>query len=306
MQTPPAFPLPDGWLQRLPYGLGIWLPIFAGLLALYVPTVVEHSRGIWSTDQQAHGPIVLGIACWLIYRNWERMLGAAEGQRPAPAVGWPTFVFGLLLYIVGRSQDIILFELGSLVWVLAGVVLIVHGPAALKVLWFPLFFMLFMIPLPGPIVDAMTQPMKIAVSYVAESILYSAGYPIGRSGVILHIGQYQLLVADACAGLQTLFTLEAMGLLYLNLVRRDSLYRNVTLAILIVPISFIANVLRVMVLSLITYHFGDEAGQGFMHGFAGIVLFLIALILIIGADTLVQMAPRFRRRRADRPVPETA
>ena len=107
-----------------------------------------------------------------------------------------------------------------------------------------------------------------------------------------------LLVADACAGLHTLLTLEALGLLYLNLVRRDSLFRNVGLAILIVPISFTANVIRVMALSLITYHFGDAAGQGFLHGFAGMVLFLSALLLIISVDTLLQNIERFRARRA--------
>ncbi len=106
-----------------------------------------------------------------------------------------------------------------------------------------------------------------------------------------------LLVADACAGLHTLLTLEALGLLYLNLIRRDSAFRNITLAILIIPISFTANVIRVMALSLITYHFGDEAGQGFLHGFAGMVLFLSALLLIIGFDTMLQGIERFRAQR---------
>ncbi|MDD2943577.1 MAG: archaeosortase/exosortase family protein, partial [bacterium] len=113
-----------------------------------------------------------------------------------------------------------------------------------------------------------------------------------RSGVILQIGQYKLLVADACAGLQTLFTLEALGLLYLNIVRHDSLFRNVALAILIIPISFTANVIRVMVLTLITYHFGDEAGQGFLHGFAGMVLFITALLIIMGVDSLLQLGEK--------------
>jgi exosortase B len=166
--------------------------------------------------------------------------------------------------------------------------LILRGGASLKLLLFPLFFMLFMVPLPAPVVDALTQPMKLAVSYVAESLLYTAGYPISRSGVILQIGPYQLLVADACAGLQTLFTLEALGLLYLNLIRHESMARNVTLAILIVPISFTANVIRVVVLTLITYHFGDEAGQGFLHGFAGMVLFMAALMMTILADSLIR------------------
>jgi exosortase/archaeosortase family protein len=66
---------------------------------------------------------------------------------------------------------------------------------------------------------------------------------------------------------------------------------------LIVPISFTANVIRVMTLSLITYHFGDAAGQGFLHGFAGMVLFLSALMLIIGFDTALQGFEAYRQQR---------
>jgi exosortase B len=284
MDTPPNInPRQAQWLA--------WLPIIAGLAAMYVPSFTDLMRGIWSTDEQAHGPIVFSIACWLAYRKWPAMWQASAGQPPS-AWGWPIVVVALALYVIGRSQDILLFEVGSLIWALAGILLLTRGSAALKAQWFALFFMLFMIPLPGVVVDTVTMPMKMAVSYVAEHILYAVGYPIARTGVILQIGQYKLLVADACAGLHTLFTLEALGLLYLNIVRRDSLVRNVTLAILIVPISFTANVIRVMVLTLITYHFGDEAGQGFLHGFAGMVLFLTALLLIIAVDSVIQWGAR--------------
>jgi exosortase B len=271
-----------------------WFPVFLGLIALYVPTYIDLSRTIWASEAQAHGPIILGVAVWFFWR----LRLAIHHMAATPArTGWPVFIFGLLLYALGRSQGILLFEVGSQVLVISGLLLILRGWAALRVAWFPLFFLLFMIPLPGAFVDALTMPMKLAVSYVAEHILYWIGYPISRTGVILQIGQYKLLVADACAGLQTLFTLEALGLLYLNIVRHDSLFRNVALAILIVPISFTANVFRVMVLTLITYHFGDEAGQGFLHGFAGMVLFLSALVLIMGVDSLIQMVVRRLERR---------
>jgi exosortase B len=283
--------LPENWRNKFL----IFLPIIAGLIVLYLPSLVDLMRGVWSTDQQAHGPIVLSIACWLIYRKWSDMLHASEGQLTAPITGWFIFIVGLLLYIIGRSQDILLSEIGSVIWLLAAILLIMRGSGALKAMWFPLFFMIFMIPLPSVVVDAVTMPMKMAVSYVAENVLFWAGYPIARTGVILQIGQYKLLVADACAGLHTLFTLEALGLLYLNIIRHDSLFRNVTLAILIVPISFTANVIRVMVLTLITYHYGDEAGQGFLHGFSGMVLFLTALLLIIGVDSLFQLGVKLHR-----------
>jgi exosortase B len=272
-----------------------WGPIVAGLAFLYGPSFLNLFQGIWSTDEQAHGPIVFGVSCWLAWRKWPEMWRCSEGTATS-AAGWPIVIFGLLLYIVGRSQEVLLFEIGSLLWLLSGILLLTRGSTALKAQWFSIFFMLFMIPLPGVIVDAVTMPMKMAVSYMAEHILFWVGYPIARSGVILHVGQYKLLVADACAGLHTLFTLEALGLLYLNVVRHDSWFRNVSLAILIVPISFAANVIRVMTLTLITYHLGDEAGQGFLHGFAGMVLFLSALLLIIGVDSLLQTTVHFRRR----------
>ena len=273
-----------------------WSPIAMGLAVLYVPSLYDLFTGIWSSDEQMHGPIVLGISLWLMHRNWPAM-EAASKDKPTSAWGWVVFAIALLLYAAGRSQEILLFEIGSSIWLLVSLVLLKRGVIALKVQWFALFFMLFMVPLPVTVVDMVTLPMKMAVSYAAELVLFWAGYPIGRNGVVLQIGQYMLLVADACAGLHTLLTLEALGLLYLNIVRHDSLLRNVGLAILIVPISFMANVIRVVILSLITYHFGDAAGQGFLHGFAGMVLFLTALLLIIGFDNGLQWLESLRSAR---------
>ena len=262
------------------------LILAAGLLSMYIPTFHHLFQTIWSSDKQGHGPVVFAIACWLLWKKYPAISSSSvDGSQ---ITGYTLFIISLLTYVAGRSQDIYLFEVGSLIVILASLILILHGHGGLRAAAFPLFFMLFIIPLPGTVVDALTQPMKMAVSYVTESVLHQVGYPISRNGVILQIGQYQLLVADACAGLNTLFTLEALGLLYLNLVKHESAFRNIILAILIVPISFIANVIRVMTLTLITYHFGDEAGQGFLHGFSGMVLFLAALSLTIALDGVLR------------------
>ena len=293
-------PVPEATSASMVMRLLPYLPIMVGLALLYLPSLYDLFTGIWAQDEQFHGPIVLAISLWLLQRNWARMEQVSQGELPS-AWGWPLVVIALFLYALGRSQGIGIFEVGSVIWLLAGLLLLLRGGRALKAQWFALFFMLFMVPLPAQVVDLVTMPMKMAVSYVAENVLYLAGYPIGRNGVVLQIGQYMLLVADACAGLHTLLTLEALGLLYLNLVRRDSLFRNITLAVLIVPISFTANVIRVMALSLITYHFGNEAGQGFLHGFAGMVLFLSALLLIISTDTLLQFFEGLRKRARTQP-----
>jgi exosortase B len=274
-----------------------WWICVLGILALYVPTIVDLARNIWSTEEQSQGPIVLAICVWLTWRAWDRIDDAAA-DTPKPWAGWILLVIGLLFYVFGRSQRILSSQTLSLIFVLPGLILLLRGSRQLRAAAFPLFFLIFLIPLPATMVDAVTQPLKLAVSSVATSVLFAVGYPIARTGVILQIGQYQLLVADACAGLHTLFSLEAMGLLYLNVVRHTSLLRNVALAILIVPISFAANVIRVMVLALITYHFGDEAGQGFLHGFAGLVLFMTALMFIIATDSALRWFAAGRSRVA--------
>ena len=263
-----------------------WWICALGLLALYVPTLWDLTNNIWlASDEQSQGPIVLAICAWLIWRAWDRIDDEAA-SRPRPVLGWVLVALALLFYTFGRSQRILSSQALSAIFMLPGLVLLLRGPRQLRAAAFALFFMIFMIPLPATFVDAITQPLKLAVSSVASQVLYAAGYPIARTGVILQIGQFQLLVADACSGLHTLFSLEAMGLLYLNVVRHTSLLRNIMLAILIVPISFCANVIRVIVLSLITYYFGDEAGQGFLqHQGAGMVLFMTALVFIIATDS---------------------
>ena len=270
-----------------------WWPVLLGLAVLYVPTYYDLANGLWENSDQAQGPLILMVAGFLVWRD-RAALRPREDSPPRPVAGCILFGLGLLAYALGRSQDVLMFEIGSQILVLIGLLLFARGAGALRAMWFPFFFLCFMVPLPGFFIDAVTLPMKIAVSYVADNVLFWAGYPIARTGVILQIGQYQLMVADACAGMHTLISLEALGLLYLNLVKHDSMMRNTVLALLIVPISFAANVIRVMALILITYHFGDAAGQGFIHRFAGLVLFVVALSLIMAADSLLQRGSRVR------------
>jgi exosortase B len=262
-----------------------FLVLAAGFLLLTVPTVLTLSRQIWQTDEQGHGPIIGAVSLWLMWRRRRDIIDAPV--QPANWVGGAIFIIAMVMYAMGRSQQIIQGEVLGIILAGVALLLLLRGVQALKAVAFPLFFLVFLVPLPGVMVQAMTIPLKTAVSYVAEVLLHAAGYPIARSGVILSVGQYQLLVADACAGLNSLFTLEALGLLYLNLLGYTSKLRNLTLAILVVPISFIANVIRVMILILVTYHMGDEAGQGFVHTFAGMVLFAVGLTMMIATDTVV-------------------
>jgi exosortase B len=287
--------------------LNEWWAVLLGLLILYLPVTYEFSNTVWKDPAQSHGPIVLIIVLYLVWKRRQHLHSVNYPQAPASLdhnsfnaqttdypnmleklLGGFFLVLGLLLYDVGRLQIIRIFEIGSLIPVLIGIVLITRGLSVLRFFLFPLFFMLFMLPLPAFFLEAVTLPMKQAVSYFVETILFWFDYPIAREGVILQIGPYKLLVADACAGMHTLISLEAVGLLYLEMIRHSSFARNLILALLIIPISFTANVIRVIIITLITFYYGDAAGQGFIHGFAGMFLFMIALLLIVFVDNLLQ------------------
>jgi exosortase B len=252
-------------------------------LCMYGPTYITLDRDIWSIVGQGHGPVMVTLTAWLAWQRWPALVSSPNEANFS--LGGASLVVGLACYVVGRSQTILMMEVLSQVFVLIAFLAVYKGTKGVKLMWFPLFFMLFLIPFPGQVVDLVTGPLKTAVSVAAESLLYAAHYPIGRSGVTITIGSYKLLVADACAGLNSIFALESIGIFYMSIVQHTSHVRNLLLAVMIIPISFVSNVIRVVVLILVTYYFGDEAGQGFVHGFAGILLFMVATTLVIGLDS---------------------
>jgi exosortase B len=270
--------------KLLPIGL-----LLLGVLAMYLPSYVGLARGTWTDSEEMHGPIVLAVAIWAFW-NLRFKLLETKPDRWSALLAWPLIVLGLTAFFLGKTLDILVLEISSQILVVAGSLLLFGGVQALRLSVFPLIFLIFMVPLPGNLIDSLTGSLKQVVSVVAENILYFAGYPIARSGVILTVGQYQLLVADACSGLKSMFSLSAIGFLYIYLVEHKSLAKNILLASALLPIAFAANVLRVIVLILVTYHFGDAAGQGFVHDFAGIVLFVLSILLLASFDKLISLA----------------
>ncbi|HET9651063.1 MAG TPA: exosortase B [Usitatibacter sp.] len=265
-----------------------WALVVLGFACLYVPTYLDLARTLWRDDAYAHGPIVLAAFLWLAWRSRDFLLRAPLA--PSPVAGTLLFVAGLLLYLLGRTQSLPVFEVASHLPILAGVLLLLVGPHAVRHLAFPLLFLAFLVPLPGFVMDAVTVPLKDLVSVAVQWLLGAMGYPVERSGVVLGLGEHQMLVADACSGLNSVFSLFALALLYSHVTGPRRPARTALLLAGIVPIAIAANILRVALLVLVTYHWGEDAAQGFMHGFAGMVLFVSAFVLLLAYDRLLLRA----------------
>lgn len=278
----PAFLRNLPFLEKLTPDLGVLL---LGLAAIIVPTMSSVARESWTTEQGAHGPIVLATGIWLLIRQWPK---PADQVPPALGPGYYLVLMGLtLLYIFFRITQIV--ELEGFTMFAIGLTLLysVIGGRAMRALWFPLFYLAFTLPPPDTVVAAVTQPLKIMISKFAISLLYQAGYPIGGVGVSIYIGQYELLVAAACSGLNSLISLFALSLFYIYMRHRLHWQYALALVSVIIPIAIFANLVRVIMLILITYYMGEAAAQGFLHNFAGLLMFVVAMLSIFLVDLLL-------------------
>jgi exosortase len=260
--------------------------LLLGAAAMAIPTLLAVARQSWSTEQGAHGPIVLATGIWLVGLHRKQL---AAVMRPGHlGLTLLLLVPALLLYAIARVTTTL--ELEGLALYLSLVILFYGtcGPAAMRLLWFPILYFLFVFPPPDSLVAVLTQPLKLRISAAAVDLLYAFGLPIGHRGVMIQIDQYDILVAAACAGLNSIISLSAIGSFYIY-VRHNANWRYALLLMLaILPVAILANFVRVLLLILITYYAGDVYAQGFLHGFAGIVMFTVALLGIFAIDRLAR------------------
>ncbi len=262
-------------------------PLVIGYLILVIPTMIGAAGESWSTEAGAHGPIVLATGLWLLYHR--RALVPRHDRRGLP---WPALIALLvpllLLWAGGRAYDLLVVEAGALL--LIGFALAAHvvGWRALLREPFPFTYFAFLVPIPGWILAMVTVPLQELVSWTTTHALAFAGYPVERSGVVITIAQYQLLVEEACAGMNSITGLIAISMFYIHMLYRADWKHAGILFLAIVPIAVFVNIVRVTILILLTYYAGDRVAQGFLHNTAGMVLFAGALALMVLVDAGVR------------------
>ena len=270
--------------------------LLAGLAVVVVPTMAFVARVSWSTEAGAHGPIVLFTGLWLLWRLWPEASPLVAPPPMTPVIA--AFAVTLPLYLVSRIAQIVEVQGYLMYAVVLTTIYAIIGLGAMRRLWFPLLYLAFMFPLPDTLVAALTGSLKIMISHAAVALLYQFGYPIGSAGVSIQVGQFQLLVAAACSGLNSIVALTAISLFYVYMRHQANWRYALLLTALILPVAIFTNFVRVLILILLTYHAGDDAAQGFLHNFAGLTMFTVALLTIFALDSAIE--PVWRRFNARR------
>ncbi|MEL6486281.1 MAG: exosortase V [Pseudomonadota bacterium] len=273
------------------------MPAAVGLLIITLPTWHYVTTVNWASEQGSHAPLVLASGLWLLVR----MLGETLAVQQRPPAGYSIAAIGVMAMalLACRAAAVIELEVYALYGLFVAVLYAFIGWRALATLWFPLFYLLFAVPVPESLIALITNPLKLWITDTAVELLYFLGYPIASAGVTIQIGQYQLLVAQACAGLNSLITLSALTLFYVYISHRSEWRYMSALTLIVIPVAIFSNLVRVLILVLLTYYVSEAAAQGFLHNFAGMTTFVIGLVTIFLVDKLFQqILSRFTPRKS--------
>lgn len=247
----------------------------------------------WANDEDySHGFFVIPLAA---YFAWERRDFLRRAPFEQSTLGLGIIAFSLFCYVAGQFGSELFLTRVSLVGVLGGLILFLAGWQHLRILVFPLGFLLLMVPLPAIIFNQVAFPLQMLASQVGEAVISAAGVPVLREGNVLLLPGRALEVAEACSGIRSLMSLLMLAIV-LGYFTEPRAGARVAIAVAAVPIAVVANATRVAGTGLASYWISPAAADGFFHTFSGWLMFVVALGGLLAFHRALELA-RTRLRR---------
>ena len=285
--TPPADPLSaNAPPQAVSRGRLVLLGWFTALILIGYGPVLQRLVRQWMDDpDMGHGffvPLVAGYIAWLKRDEW--LSAPASGNW----VGMVLVAWGSIQLLVATLGAELFLARTALLFTIAGAVLLAGGTRVFRALLFPLFLLVFMVPIPAIIYTQITFPLQLLASRAAELALTLIGVPVFREGNILELPNQRLWVVEACSGIRSLLSLTFLSLVYAYFFDRRVWMRWVLL-IASIPIAIVANAFRVTMTGILS-EYKREWADGFFHTAEGWVIFMVALVMLVGVHWFVDRA----------------
>ncbi len=279
MSTIPARALPDSSIAPGAQSKVSWMPILLLallLVACYAP--VLYRLGVqWANDEDmGHGffvPVIAG------YIAWQRRSELAAIDFRPNYWGLALMAWGAVQMLLGALAAELFLSRTAFLISLVGLLLVAGGARLVKTLAFPLFLLLFMVPIPQIVYSQITLPLQLFASRVAEWLLGIIGIPVLRDGNVLHLPSETLSVVEACSGIRSLLSLSFLSLIYAYFFDRK-VWMRAALLVATVPIAIAANSGRVTLTGILS-EYAPSVAHGFFHTLEGGVLFMVALAILI-------------------------
>jgi len=267
----------------LPWQTAAWFLFL--LILCYAPVLARLVRQWYDDPDMGHGFFVPIVAGYIAWKRREELAAPSPSWWGLAVVLWG----GLQLTVATLGAELFLARTAFIIS-LAGVVATLGGLPWLRVLAFPLFLLCFMAPIPAILYNQITFPMQLFASQVADFALSALGIPVLREGNILELASQRLNVVEACSGIRSLLSLSFLSLVYAWFFDQKAWMRWVLLAATL-PISILANASRVT-LTGIASEYDPDLASGIFHYLSGWVIFMVALVLLIGFHQVVNFAHR--------------
>lgn len=255
------------------------------LLIAYVPAILwMWDRWFTKDSYYSHGILVPFVTAYLIWIKREKL---AKIKTKRSRWGLPVIVFGLLAYLLSSALRVYFSAGFSFLAVIVGLILHFYGRRMLRAIWFPIFFMVFMVPLPLVVITNISFKMKLFAAQIAEGVLNNMGLRAIRHGSIIYMQHTQVVVDDVCSGLRSLISLAALGSIFAYWLKAPR-WKRMLLFLSTFPIAIITNVCRVVFLSAVGEIWGGKAASGFVHDASGFLVFALAFILLWGVSKILE------------------
>lgn len=257
--------------------------ILAGFVLAYYNVLAKLLHDWANDDNYSHGFLIVPLA---LYLAWERRQKFLDIPASPTVLGLVVVAGSLFVLIAGILGSELFLTRISIVGTVVGVILFLGGWARLRVMSFPVAFLILMIPLPAIIFNQITFPLQMLASQAGESAMRTTGIPVLREGNVLVLANTKLEVAEACSGIRSLVSLVTLGIMFGYFTDQRAWVRTL-IALSSVPVAILANAARVAGTGIAAHYYGPEAAQGFFHEFSGWMVFVVAFVLMMALQRLI-------------------
>jgi exosortase len=252
--------------------------VFAFGACYYHSFIWLNQKFLGAETYYSHGYLIPFVSAYLIYQKRAQF---KEIQISSSSLGLGIIVAALILHLLAELAVINFVSPLTMILYLLGCAMYFGGLQLARGLAFPLFYLIFMCPLPNQIIDIIALPLKSMATSVALQIIDIIGIPFLREGFRIHLTSSTFIVGTPCNGMRSLISFFALGCLYLPFLRGVWWKKGILLA-MIIPLSILLNGIRIATLLLVANRYGQAAAspESFLHDSSGLMVFVVGLIVL--------------------------
>ncbi len=255
-----------------------WLLPVGLLAAIYHPTFVWMvDRWLARDSYYSHGFLIPIVSLFWVFQK-RKLLSQLDKQTDNLGL-IPLFV-GVFMQLVSSLLRVYFLSAFSLVIIILGAVHYLFGRKILTQVWFPIAFLMLMIPLPLLVISELTLKMKFFVAQIATACLNHIGIHAIREGSYIRMRNAFLLVGDPCSGLRSFLAFLCLGFVFAY-GSGFALWKRLVLVGISLPVALLSNIGRIFLLGFMGEVYGMQYTQGLAHDASGIMTFVFALIIFM-------------------------